>query len=941
MAESGNKSSVSKPVSSSKNVSSNGKNVSNNNKPSSSSISGYAARDGAPAHIAVRRRKPIPVDASSSDVAAAAHRLQRAGDAPALKRFGPDNAPPPAKSDKPRPPFWDVQRWGEPEGDFLLDQKKGVAGGARGAYPVPLPTPVLPPQARNGPQASAQGAPVAAAQAGHSGAGGAAAAPPAASDKPPAVQADKLLDKMWQHLKKKRTLHKGERVQLMDAFQVVDLHGKGLVNVGAFVTAWQLLGLPVTEAEARAIFGKCGRDAHGRMPVEVFVNVLLAGPAKLLGYRDIQQGPFRLGQAVNGSDKVMYPQCKKGVFPPSNWDMTLLERSARLPNAALTLEFVYGYSGIGNVANNLFMTSSGELAYYVAAVGIVYNREAHAQRFFTGHNDDIKCMAMHPNSQLVATGQVGKLPYLCVWDATSPSCAVRQKITLPPVRGVVALSFSPRGDILLAIGSDDDHTLYGYKWEQGELLIEGKGMRGTPPYVYGAVWDPFQPSLDYFVTYGVNHVKQWAPVAAATAKAPGGARGGGATTQYRTLVYSFGSSKPFVACCACFLPAGELVVGTEGGQLALFRNEKLQRCVPAHKDLGAKAVAGLPSSRGVRVLHLDTDDKCLLSGGADGAILVWDVSQGVLGDQLRSVQLQSPFGFDEGPPKLRGLARAVGTGKLFVGTHRCDIWELDMSASPQARPPSVLVYGHSADVYAVAAHPVLRKAHLFVTASDAGRVFVWDAVKRRLLRTAVVGKGGVRSVDISPDGTHVALGLLGGGLQILDFAELQPVAWRKVSTADIDVIRYSPDGRLLAYGCHDTHIELFDVQGNLPGPMAVRGVKPPGPADGKGYRYMGRCSGHSATIKHLDWSADSRVLMSGCAGYELLYWNALKCTQLKSDQRDTLWHTWTSTLGFPVMGIWMDGSDGTDINALARAGSQRVLVLADDYGKVWGGKDTV
>lgn len=40
--------------------------------------------------------------------------------------------------------------------------------------------------------------------------------------------------------------------------------------------------------------------------------------------------------------------------------------------------------------------------------------------------------------------------------------------------------------------------------------------------------------------------------------------------------------------------------------------------------------------------------------------------------------------------------------------------------------------------------------------------------------------------------------------------------------------------------------------------------------------------------------------------------------QVRQNQRDTMWHTWTVTLGFPVMGIWQPGDDGTDINSACR-----------------------
>ena len=49
---------------------------------------------------------------------------------------------------------------------------------------------------------------------------------------------------------------------------------------------------------------------------------------------------------------------------------------------------------------------TGEIVYHVAAVGIVYNRENHKQRFYNAHTDDILCLAIHPVRDVVATGQV-------------------------------------------------------------------------------------------------------------------------------------------------------------------------------------------------------------------------------------------------------------------------------------------------------------------------------------------------------------------------------------------------------------------------------------------------------------------------------------------------------------------------------------------------------
>lgn len=67
--------------------------------------------------------------------------------------------------------------------------------------------------------------------------------------------------------------------------------------------------------------------------------------------------------------------------------------------------FVCRYRGY-DCRNNLFYTQGGEVLYHVAAVGVVYNRQLHSQRFYLGHDDDILSLSIHPLKDFAATGQV-------------------------------------------------------------------------------------------------------------------------------------------------------------------------------------------------------------------------------------------------------------------------------------------------------------------------------------------------------------------------------------------------------------------------------------------------------------------------------------------------------------------------------------------------------
>ena len=130
------------------------------------------------------------------------------------------------------------------------------------------------------------------------------------------------------------------------------------------------------------------------------------------------------------------------------------------------------------------------------------------------------------------------------------------------------------------------------------------------------------------------------------------------------------------------------------------------------------------------------------------------------------------------------------------------------------------------------------------------------------------------------------------------------------------VLVFSPDGKTLAFGSHDSRVYLYNTVNQIYSKRAI-------------------CKGHSSYITALDFTADSRHLQSTCGAYELLYWT-VGGNQVTSAaaMRDQTWETWTCTLGWPVQGIWPAGADGTDINACARSHAKDMIVSGDDFGQV-------
>lgn len=120
--------------------------------------------------------------------------------------------------------------------------------------------------------------------------------------------------------------------------------------------AWQA-GQPATHMGACCAALRCLHAVHDapchwctRRPAPVQAAPLACTPAPrapaachtLLDHKEQPPAPNPTALLAG---KILYPECKKGVWPPSDWNPKLAERSAQLPDTRLELEFVHGYDG--------------------------------------------------------------------------------------------------------------------------------------------------------------------------------------------------------------------------------------------------------------------------------------------------------------------------------------------------------------------------------------------------------------------------------------------------------------------------------------------------------------------------------------------------------------------------------------------------------------------
>ncbi|XP_077946065.1 echinoderm microtubule-associated protein-like 1 isoform X5 [Gasterosteus aculeatus] len=563
-------------------------------------------------------------------------------------------------------------------------------------------------------------------------------------------------------------------------------------------------------------------------------------------------------------------------MPKEQVDAYCLEARAELPGNKLKLDWVYGYRG-RDCRSNLYLLPTGETVYFIASVVVLFNVDEQLQRHYTGHTDDIKCLAVHPDKITIATGQVagtssdGKqlAPHVRVWDSVSLN-------TLHVLgagffdRALVCLAFSKSngGNTLCVVDDSNDHVLSVWDWQREDRLAEVKCSNES---VFAADFHPTDSSI--VVTCGKSHLYFW-------------------HLEKSVLVKKQGlfekQEKPKFVLCVTFAENGDAITGDSSGNILVWGKgtNRISHVIQGAHEGSVFALCMLRNGT-------------LVSGGKDRRLISWDGGY----RQIQTVEVPELFGPIRTIAEGRGETVLIGTTKHFV---------LQGSLDGDFMP---ITQGHTDELWGLAVHPWKPQ---FVTCGYDRQVCLWDSSSHQLIWTKNM-EDAAQSAGFHPSGAVVAIGTQNGRWLVLDSDSKDLVTVHTDGNEQLSAMRYGPDGNFLAIGSHDNYIYIYAVA-----------------ESGRKYSRVGKCSGHSSFITHLDWSVDSQYLVSNSGDYEILYWIPSVCKQVVSVEttRDIEWATHTCTLGFQVFGLWPDGSDGTDVNAACRSSDKTLLVTGDDFGKV-------
>ncbi|XP_074681193.1 echinoderm microtubule-associated protein-like 1 isoform X3 [Strix aluco] len=554
-----------------------------------------------------------------------------------------------------------------------------------------------------------------------------------------------------------------------------------------------------------------------------------------------------------------------------------LEAKVELPAKRLKLEWVYGYRG-RDCRSNLYLLPTGETVYFIASVVVLFNVEEQLQRHYTGHNDDVKCLAVHPDRITIATGQVagtskdGKQlpPHVRVWDSVTLN-------TLHVIgmgffdRAVTCIAFSKSngGSSLCSVDDSNDHVLSVWDWQKEEKLADVKCSNEA---VFAADFHPTDTNI--IVTCGKSHLYFW-------------------TLEGNSLVKKQGlfekQEKPKFVLCVTFSENGDTITGDSSGNILVW-GKGTNRI--SHAVQGAH-------EGGIFALCMLRDGTLVSGGGKDRKLISWNGNY----QKLHKTEIPEQFGPIRTVAEGKGDVVLIGTTRNFVlqGTLSGDFFPITQ--------------GHTDELWGLAVHS--SKPQFFTCGHDK-HITLWDATTHHPIWNKII-EDPAQSSGFHPSASVVAVGTLTGRWFVFDTETKDLVTVHTDGNEQLSVMRYSPDGNFLAIGSHDNCIYIYGVSEN-----------------GRKYTRVGKCSGHSSFITHLDWSVNSQYLVSNSGDYEILYWIPSACKQVVSVEttRDIEWATYTCTLGFHVFGVWPEGSDGTDINAVCRSHGRKLLSTGDDFGKV-------
>lgn len=325
-----------------------------------------------------------------------------------------------------------------------------------------------------------------------------------------------------------------------------------------------------------------------------------------------------------------------------------------------------------------------------------------------GHSDKITAIAAHPELPIVATGQVGSVPEIHVWDSTGLTCIIILRGLHR--RCIHSLDFSASGSWLLSVGADDLHSIVVYDWKHGQVVARSTGFDRKP---LGTMFTYDGRSI---AQCGVQFIRFWEIV--------------GQNMVVREAILNPRAKLQSFTCLG--LLGNHVVVGAEDGHLYRFVGRNLDSILKAHTSC-INAMAHCQHG--------------VVTGCVDGIVKVWS---GAL--EMRATVNISTLGARN--LAVRALDWDEEYGRIVIGTAGGDLIEVMAGdGEPCYRHPIMECHGGN-ELWGLAVHPMLPRV---ATVGDDAVLRIWDLYEFQCVQTFDLDMS-ARACAFSPDAQFICIG---------------------------------------------------------------------------------------------------------------------------------------------------------------------------------------
>ncbi|XP_036602391.1 WD repeat-containing protein 62 [Trichosurus vulpecula] len=578
------------------------------------------------------------------------------------------------------------------------------------------------------------------------------------------------------------------------------------------------------------------------------------------------------------------------VSPPPPPPLCLRRRVRLLPGpeetvqSRVTLEKVLGITA-QNSSGLTCDPNTGQIAYLAGCVAVILDPSKSQQRhIFNTARKALSALSFSPDGKYIVTGENGHRPAVRIWDVEEKSQVAEM---LGHKYGVACVAFSPNMKHIVSMGYQHDMVVNVWDWKKDSVVASNKVSCKV-------IAISFSEDSSYFVTVGHRHVKFWFLEVSKEIKvtgtvplvgrsgilgelhnnvfcgvACGRGRMAGNTfcVSYSGLLCQFNEKRVLekwinlkVSLSSCLCVSEDLIFcGCTDGTVRIFQAHDMHYVtnLPKPHYLGVDVAQGLDSSflfcRKAQSVYPDTValafDPChhwLSCVYKDHSIYVWDIRDLTKVGKVWSDLFHSSYVWNvEVYPEFEDQRACLPSGSFLTCSSDNTIRFWNMENSPTSgRPKNVFSNNLLKVVYVENDIQHLQDISHFPDRGNENG-------------TPADMKSGVRVMQVSPDGQHLASGDRSGNLRIHELRFMDELIKVEAHDAEVLCLEYSKPETgmtLLASASRDRLIHVLNVE--------------------KNYNLEQTLDDHSSSITAIKFAGNRDIQMISCGADKSIYFRS-------------------------------------------------------------------